>query len=193
VALVLASSSPIRRAMLDAAGVGHEVVPARIDETAIKARLSDPGETALELAKAKALEVSPPRADDWVVGSDSVVSVGPRLFDKPADRAQAADHLRFFSGKQMQLTSAVALAHGGTVNWSHCETARLQVRELSDAFIQTYLNAEWPDVSYCVGVFKIEGRGVQLFSSIEGDHFTIQGMPLLALLGALRDRGVIAA
>lgn len=191
--LLLASSSPIRRAMLDAAKVDHEVEPARIDESLAKERLSDPREIALELAKAKALDVSARRLEALVIGSDSVVSVSTRLFDKPADRAQAAEHLRFFSGKQMELTSAVALARGGSLEWSHCETAVLRVRDLSDEFIESYLNLDWPEVSYCVGVFRIEGPGVQLFERIEGDHFTIQGLPLLALLGALRARGALGS
>jgi septum formation protein len=93
----------------------------------------------------------------------------------------------------MQLTSAVALARGGAVDWSHAEVANLQVRTLSAAFIQSYLDAEWPEVGYCVGVFRMEGRGVQLFESVDGSHFTILGMPLLALLGALRDRGLLPA
>jgi len=179
--------------MLEAAGVEHDAVAAGIDEAAVKARLRDPAAVALELAKAKAAAVSAGRPRDWVIGSDSVVSSHGRMFDKPADRQQAADHLRLFSGKTMQLTSAVALARGGAVDWSHCESATLHVRELSDSFIEKYLAREWPDVSYCVGVFRIEGLGVQLFNRIEGDHFTILGMPLIPLLGALRERGVIAA
>jgi septum formation protein len=91
----------------------------------------------------------------------------------------------------MVLTSAVALARDGKVEWSECDSARLHVRSLSEEFIQTYLDAEWPEVGYCVGVFRVEGRGVQLFDSIEGSFFTILGMPLLPLLGALRDRGAI--
>jgi septum formation protein len=93
----------------------------------------------------------------------------------------------------MELSSAVALAHGGVLDWSHVETGRLWVRTLSDAFIRSYLDAEWPAVAYCVGVFRMEGRGVQLFDSVEGDHFAILGMPLIALLGALRERGLIDA
>jgi septum formation protein len=191
VTLVLASSSPIRRAMLEAAGVDHEVVPAQVDESAVKDRLSDSSAIALKLASAKALDVSAHRSSDWVIGSDSVLAVDGRLFDKPLDRAQAADHLRYFSGKAMQLTSAVALARGGSIDWSYCGTAALHMRELSETFIETYLEHEWPEVSYCVGVFRIEGPGVQLFERIEGEHFTILGMPLLALLGALRARGVL--
>jgi septum formation protein len=195
VPLVLASSSAIRRAMLEAAGVEHQVIAAGIDESELKARLgeAEPATIALELAKAKAAAGSTRSPDDWVVGSDSVVSVDGRLFDKPADRQAAADHLRFFSGKTMELTSAVALARSGVVDWSHCQSATLHVRELSDEFIEDYLALEWPAVSYCVGVFRIEGPGVQMFSNIQGDHFTILGMPLLPLLGALRDRAVIAA
>lgn len=179
--------------MLDAAGVEHEAVAAEIDESRAKARLTGAGEVANELAKAKALAVSARRPDDWVIGSDSVASIGNRLFDKPRSREQAAEHLQFFSGKALKLTSASALAREETIHWSHIETATLQVRPLSDDFIQAYLDAEWPEVGYCVGVFRLEGRGVQLFDRIDGDYFTILGMPLLPLLGALRERGLLAA
>ena len=191
--LILASSSFIRKSMLDAGGIPHEAIPSRIDEAALKTEHGGAEEIALELAKAKALNVSGGHPSDWVIGSDSVVSVDGRSFDKPANRDQAAEHLRMFSGKAMQLVSAVAIARGGTIEWSHIETAQLHVRELSDAFIETYLDQEWPDVAYCVGVFRLEGRGVQLFNRVDGDHFTILGMPLLPLLAALRDRGVIAS
>jgi septum formation protein len=179
--------------MLKDAGVEHEAVPAEIDETEVKRSLNEPQSIAVELAAAKALAVSRLRPEDWVIGSDSVVSVEGRLFDKPDDREQAEQHLRFFSGRLMELTSAVALARGGVVDWSHAESARLHVRQLSDAFIHSYLDAEWPQVAYCVGVFRMEGRGVQLFDSVDGDYFAILGMPLLALLGALRERGLLAA
>jgi septum formation protein len=122
-----------------------------------------------------------------VLGSDSVVSVAGRRFDKPASRAQAAEHLRFFSGKAMELHSAAAIAYNGAVRWHTVSEATLKVRELSDAFIDSYLAAEWPEVSQCVGVFRIEALGPQLFESIEGDMFTVLGMPLLAVLGALRE------
>ena len=190
--LVLASSSAIRRAMLEAAGVEFETEPADIDEAAAKAVGGEACALALELAKAKAAAVSARRPGDWVIGSDSVVSVGGRTFDKPADRSQAAEHLRSFSGREMRLTSAVALAQGGEVDWSHCESAALQVRDLSEEFIAGYLEREWPAVSHCVGVFRIEGPGVQLFERVDGDHFTILGMPLLPLLGALRERGMLS-
>lgn len=179
--------------MLDAAGVAYEAQTPDVDEAALKAKLSGPDAIACELARAKALSVSSRQPDDWVIGSDSVVSVEGRTFNKPTSRDEAADHLRFFSGKTMELTSAVALAEGKATDWSRTETARLLVRPLSDAFIDSYLDAEWPEVGYCVGVFRLEGRGVQLFDAIEGDHFTILGMPLIPLLGALRERGMLSA
>jgi septum formation protein len=188
--LILASTSPIRRQMLDSAGVIYQAVAPQVDEAALKRGKSDPVDVASMLARAKALSID---ASGWTIGSDSVVSVDGRLFDKPLDREQAAEHLRAFSGRAMQLTSAVALARANVVDWCHAESATLHVRQLSAAFIRDYLDAEWPEVGYCVGVFRLEGRGVQLFSAIEGDYFTILGMPLLVLLGALRDRGLLAA
>lgn len=191
--LILASSSPIRGAMLEQASVRFERLAAQVDEEAEKQRHSDPAALATTLAEAKALAISRERPGPWVIGSDSVVSVDGRTMSKPGDRDEAAEHLRFFSGKAMRLTSAVALARDGAIEWSHCDTAILKVRPLGEAFISTYLDAEWPEVGYCVGVFRLEGRGVQLFESIEGDYFTILGMPLLPLLGALRERGLIGA
>jgi septum formation protein len=193
VGLILASFSAIRRAMLDAAGVEYQPIPSLVDERAVKARLETPEDIATRLAEAKAVAVSVERPDDWVAGSDSVVSVDGRLFDKPQSRTNAAEHLRFFSGRAMKLTSAVALAREGKTDWCHVEIAHLQVRPLSEDFIESYLDAEWPDVGYCVGVFRLEGRGVQLFSEIEGNYFTVLGMPLLPLLGALRERGLLPA
>jgi septum formation protein len=124
-----------------------------------------------------------------VLGSDSLVDVEGRRFDKPASREDAAAHLRFFAGKVMHLHSAAALARGEDILWSHGAMASLRVTAMSDAFIDAYLDAEWPAVAGCVGVFRIEARGVQLFEGIEGDHFTVLGMPLLPVLGALRDLG----
>jgi septum formation protein len=188
--LILASTSAIRRQMLDAAGVEYKAVKPDVDEDAVKARLDDPTEIASQLAAAKASSIA---KDDWVIGSDSVVCCDGRIFDKPRDREDAARHLHFFSGKEMRLTSAVALAHRGELDWRHAESARLQIRTLSEAFISDYLDAEWPEVGYTVGVFRLEARGVQLFESIEGDHFTILGMPLIPLLSALRGRGLLIA
>src|SRR5437868_2876394 len=187
VTLILASSSAIRRDMLAAAGVSFEVLPSDVDDSALKVTLRG-DQVAAALAAAKALNVSAARAGDWVIGSDSVVRVDGRSFDKARSRNEAAEHLRFFSGKAMLLTSAVALAKDGKAAWAHAETARLQVRPLSEEFIESYLQVEWPEVGYTVGVFRLEGPGVQLFNRIEGDHFTVLGMPLIPLLGALRER-----
>ncbi len=187
--IVLASKSASRRAMLGAAGVEFETIPAALDERALEASLGDvsPESVALALAEAKALSVD--GGTCAVLGSDSVVSVAGRRFDKPASRAQAEEHLHFFSGKTMELHSAAAIAVGGHLRWSHVARAKLEVRELSADFITRYLAAEWPEVSQCVGVFRIEALGPQLFERIEGDHFTVLGMPLLPVLGALRDLG----
>lgn len=187
--LILASKSASRKAMLSAAGVVFEARAADADERAIEAALGDapPPAVALALAEAKALAVA---ADDaLVLGSDSLVSVAGRRFDKPGSLAEAAEHLRFFSGRVMELHSAAALARNGAIVWSHADVAHLRVRDLSDAFITTYLAAEWPEVSHCVGVFRIEALGVHLFEAIEGNYFTVLGMPLLPVLGALRDLG----
>lgn len=188
-AMILASSSAIRSAMLEAAGIDFRVRAPGIDEAALKGAGSA-AEVAQRLADAKALAVSQAEPGQWVIGSDSLVSIAGRRFDKPASREQAAEHLREFSGRVMELTSAAALARDGVIDWRHADTAKLRVRDLGEDFIASYLDAEWPAVGYCVGVFRLEGRGVQLFDSIDGEHFTILGMPLLPLLGALRARGL---
>ena len=190
--LVLASASAIRASMLTATGLTFAVDPARVDESAVKdAHGGDDAALAKALAKAKALETAARRPKSWIIGGDSLVSVDGRRFDKPASRADAADHLRFFSGRAIRLTSAVALARDERIDWSHAGEAVLHVRHLSEEFIHTYLEAEWPAVGACVGVFRMEGRGVTLFEAVEGDHFTILGMPLVPLLGALRERGLM--
>ncbi|MDK4807050.1 MAG: nucleoside triphosphate pyrophosphatase [Novosphingobium aromaticivorans] len=193
--IVLASQSASRKAMLDAAGVAYEALAADVDEGAIKRELIGipGGEVALILAEAKALAVSAMMPGRLVLGGDSLVEVCGRSFDKPASREEAAAHLRFFSGQTMLLHSAAVLMRDGMAVWRHTETATLKVRRLSDSFIDSYLDREWPAVSGCVGVFRIEALGVQLFETIEGSHFTVLGMPLLALLGALRAQGELAA
>jgi septum formation protein len=193
--IVLASASASRRAMLEAAGVRFESIPARIDERALEAAMgkAEPAEIAQALAAAKAAAVSADRPGMWVLGSDSLVEVGGRRFDKPASREDAAGHLRAFSGRPMTLHSAAALARDGRIDWVEGDFARLAVRDLSEAFIDSYLEAEWPAVKGCVGVFRIEGPGVQLFDRIAGDQFTVLGMPLFPVLGALRERGVLLA
>ena len=192
--ITLASKSASRRAMLEAADIPFTVSPAYIDERALEASMGDaaPEAVALALASEKALAVSRETPGALVLGSDSLVVCEGRRFDKPADRAAAAEHLRYFSGKVMVLHSAAALARDGAVTWAEAAQARLNVASLSEAFIERYLDAEWPEVGGCVGVFRIEGRGVQLFETIEGDYFTILGMPLLKVQAALRREGVSA-
>ncbi len=192
--LILASQSQSRRAMLDAAGVAYQAVPTALDERVLEAGLAGAGaaQVALALAEAKALTVSAAHPGALVLGSDSLVEVAGRRFDKPASCAEAAEHLRFFSGKVMELHSAAALVRDGKVVWCHADRALLTVRTLSEGFIANYLAAEWPAVAHCVGVFRIEAMGVQLFERIEGSQFTVLGMPLLPLLGALREQGALA-
>ena len=193
--LVLASASASRRAMLDAAAIAYTAQPAAIDERVLERSLAgaQAGEVAVALAEAKACAVSRTAPGAWVLGSDSLVEVNGQRFDKPRDIAEATAHLRAFSGQTMHLHSAAALVRDGEIVWRHGECARLQVRPLSESFIDGYLAAEWPAIAGCVGVFRIEGRGVQLFEQISGSHFTVLGMPLLAVLAALRERGVLAA
>lgn len=195
--LILASGSTTRRVMLDAADVVFDVMPAAVDEAPLRGRLrglaAPSSEIARELAALKAQAVCAAHPDALVIGSDSLCDVAERAFDKPTSRDEAKAQLRIMSGATMRLTSAVVLARGGDVVWAHVEVAELDVRSLSDAFIAAYLDAEWPAIAGCVGAFRIEGRGVQLFDAVRGSHFTILGMPLLPLLGALRERGVLPA
>jgi len=187
--LILASQSGSRKAMLQAAGVVFEAMPAHIDERAIEESQSGkpPEVIALLLAEQKAFAVSCEHREALVLGSDSLVAVDGKRFDKPRSREEAEAHLCFFSGRVMHLHSAAALVRDGATLWTHAATATLHVREMSEEFIAAYLDAEWPAVAGCVGVFRIEGLGVQLFEEIDGDHFTVLGMPLLPVLGALRD------
>ncbi|MBC2670054.1 Maf family protein [Novosphingobium piscinae] len=193
--LILASQSASRQAMLAAAGVPFTAIPARIDERALEAGLGDAPAPAIAtaLAEAKAAAVAALHPGGLVLGSDSLVVCAGRRFDKPRDRAEAAAHLAWFSGRQLELHSAAALVRDGTVLWSAASRADLAVRSLGSGFVDAYLDHEWPAVAGCVGVFRIEGRGVQLFETIAGDHFTVLGMPLLAVLGALRGLGALPA
>lgn len=193
--IVLASASGSRKAMLKAAGVRFDAIPAQIDERWVEAEMdgAEAAEIAQALAAAKAAAVSAEHPGAWVLGSDSLVEVAGRRFDKPASREEAAEHLAFFSGKAMTLHSAAALARDGRIDWIEGDFARLAVRDLGAEFITAYLDAEWPAVSGCVGVFRIEGPGVQLFERVTGDHFTVLGMPLFPVLAALRARGVLIA
>ncbi len=191
--IILASKSQSRRTMLDAAGVSYKAIPAEVDERALEAEMAwaSPAETAEALAVAKAAAVAGAEPDALVLGSDSLVVAGGKRFDKPKDRDDAAAHLRFFSGKVIELHSAAALVRGQTCEWSCTSLASLHVRDLSAEFIEHYLDHEWPEIGFTVGCFRIEAMGVQLFEKIEGDQFTVLGMPLLPVLGALREYGVL--
>jgi len=193
---ILASQSASRRAMLDAAGADYVAQPARVDEDGVKAAMTGQPvrDVADALAQLKALKVSQANPGALVLGSDSIVALADgTLLDKPVDRADAAAHLRAMSGGEHAIWSAAVIAENGAPVWRHVERARLFVRPLSEEFIQAYLDLEWPAIAGCVGCFRIEGPGVQLFSRIEGDHFTVLGMPLLPVLGYLRTRGEMAS
>ncbi|MBA3879939.1 MAG: septum formation protein Maf [Sphingobium sp.] len=196
--LVLASQSASRRAMLEAAGVPFATEAAAIDETSVKAAMladrAAPRDIADRLAELKAVRVSCVHPDALVLGSDSIVVLADgTLLDKPESRAQARAHLEAMANTQVELISAAVAAEAGRPVWRHVATARLDVRPLSPAFLDDYLDHEWPAIAGCVGCFRIEGRGVQLFTRLGGDHFTILGMPLLPVLDYCRTRGVLAA
>lgn len=192
--IILASQSAARRAMLSAAGVTHEARPAHIDEdsltTALVAEAASADRIADALAELKAAKISRGTPAALVIGADSVlVDAKGNLLAKPETRARAADQLRLLSGTTHRLVSAVVVAEAGTPVWRAAAAARLTMRPLSDAFIDAYLDAEGEAVLGCVGTYRIEALGAQLFTRIDGDHFTIRGLPLLALLDYLRVRG----
>jgi septum formation protein len=196
--IILASGSASRRAMLEAAGVPFEVVRPQVDEDAAKAALKAEGIEARGLADAlaelKAVAVSARMPGRLVVGSDSVVALADgMLLDKPDSRDRAAEQLLMMRGGVHRIISAVVAARDGAPVWRHVDVARLHVREFSDAFLESYLEAEWPAIAGCVGCFRIEGPGVQLFSKLEGSQFTILGMPLIPLLAHLRDVAELTA
>jgi septum formation protein len=196
VTLILASQSASRRAMLDAAGVVYTAKPARVDEDGVKAAMAGqpPRDIADALAELKAVKVSQSHPGALVLGSDSLVALADgTLLDKPVSREDAANHLRAMSGGAHDLWSAAVIAEAGRPVWRHVERARLVVRALSADFIDSYLGQEWPAIAGCVGCFRIEGPGVQLFAKIEGSHFTVLGMPLLPVLDYLRVRGELAS
>lgn len=190
--LVLASASASRAALLAAAGVAFDVVPARIDEDAVKASGLGPDAVAATLAELKAGAVCAAHPGRLVLGADQVLVVDGILMSKAGTRAEAADQLRQLRGKRHELISALALAHDGAVVWRHVDRSTLAMRDASDVFLEAYLDAEGDAVLGSVGCYRLEGMGAQLFESVEGDYFSILGLPLLPLLGALRGFGVIA-
>lgn len=193
--LILASGSPFRKAMLVNAGVDVEAVPANVDERALEGPLQDSGvspeDVALVLAEAKASEVSERRPGALVLGCDQTLSLGDEVFHKPADREGARRHLLALSGRTHQLNSAAVLVRDGEVLWRHVGIASMTMRKLDPAFIGRHLARVGAKALSSVGAYQIEGEGIQLFEKIEGDHFTIVGLPLLSLLAELRTLGAI--
>lgn len=193
--LVLASGSAIRRTLLANAGLSIAVDPANIDEGIIKSRLQSqkaPATTAaIELACAKAKAVSSRHPGSLVIGADQLLTLGNDWFDKPVDRAAAARHLERLSGRTHQLVCGVAVIQDGNEIWRTAQSVTLHMRPLSRSFIDAYLDQAGDAVLASVGAYQLEGHGAQLFSAIEGDYFTVLGLPLLPLLAFLRQRGVM--
>lgn len=186
--LVLASQSKARQMLLAKAGITFASDPADIDERAIQASsgVSTPGEIAGLLAREKALSISKRRPTRYVIGADQTLALGSRILNKPAGRAQAADQLRALAGHRHELHAAIAVTRDGKVLFEHVSVARMTMRQLSDADIENYLTAAGDAVTSSVGAYQLEGLGVHLFERIEGDHFTILGLPLLPLFAFLR-------
>jgi septum formation protein len=193
--LVLASKSAVRHAVLRNAGIAVEVVPADIDERAIERQVGtdDGGEVAALLAREKARTIAAARPGRLVLGADQTLALGERRFSKPVDRAAARDQLKALRGRTHALTSAIALAQSDALMWEHREVARLTMRDFSDDFLDAYLDEAGMAVTSSVGGYQLEKAGIQLFERIEGDHFVILGLPLLALLQFLRRQGLLAA
>jgi septum formation protein len=191
--LILASQSPARKMLLANADISFEAVPADIDERSVQnnSGLSAPGEIAGLLAREKACFVSLKNPGRYVVGADQTLALGSRLFSKPAGRAQAADQLRLLAGGTHELHSAVAVARDGKIVFSDVSVARMTMRRLDESAIEAYLDQAGQAVTTSVGAYQLEGLGVHLFERIEGDHFTILGLPLLPLLAFMRGEGLL--
>jgi septum formation protein len=194
-ALILASASAARQRILASAGVPFTIETAEVDEAAIiesleaeKARGRDVADL---LAEMKALRVSGRHPGRFVIGADQVLSLGSELFQKPGNLVAARAQLRRLRGQTHVLSSAVCVAREGAIVWRIVQEARLTMREFSDAFLETYLAEAGEDILGSVGVYHVEGLGIQLFSRIDGDAFTIQGLPLLPLLDFLRTHGIV--
>ena len=193
--LILASRSAARRAMLTDAGVAFGLEDAGVDEDAIKVAMSNdtPEVLAIELACAKALAVSRRDADVWVLGADQTLAFDGGLVSKARSLDEARDRLRSMRGRSHQLHSGAALATKGQIVWSGVDTVQMKMRDFSDAFLDRYLEAEGDELLACVGSYRLEGLGSQLFEAVDGDYFTVLGLPLWPVLAELRRAGVIAS
>ncbi len=195
--LILASASPARARLLAAAGIDFRAEPADVDEAAVKRRCraagSSAADCALALAEAKARLIAQRDDRALVIGADQILVCGDAWFDKPVDVAEARSHLRALAGRTHELATAACVVLGGACLWRAVSAPKLRMRRFGDLFLDAYLAAEGPAALGSVGGYRLEGRGVQLFDHIEGDHFSILGLPLLELIGFLRERGVIAS
>ncbi|MEE9348238.1 MAG: Maf family protein [Robiginitomaculum sp.] len=194
--IILASKSAIRRQILDGAGLDYRVITRGVDERAIKDSMLEAGakphDIADALAQAKSVRVS--RAEDGlVIGADQIMVMDGTVFDKPDSMKQARERLVSMRGRSHQLIGAVVISEGGAPVWRHMAKTTLTMRDFSDDFLDAYLETEGEDILNCVGAYKFEGRGAQLFSHVDGDFFSILGLSLLPVLDYLRTRGAIAS
>jgi len=193
--LILASTSRIRQAVLANAGVAFTVRSPLADEAQIKNSLGrvKPAALAMTLAEAKAASASIPDSTELVLGADQVLALETAVFDKPRDLAEARAHLLALRGRSHELHSAICCMRGGKALWHYAETTRLTMRNFSTAFLDHYLVRTGGEAASSVGAYELEGEGIQLFEKIEGDYFTILGLPLLPLLGFLRQQGEVGS
>lgn len=195
--LILASGSEIRQQLLRNAGVPFEIAKPRIDEEmvrdALQAEQATPRDIADTLAEMKALKISERTPDRLVLGCDQVLDLGGRVLSKPRDRDDARAQLLAMRGQRHMLLSAAVLCENGKPIWRHVGQVRLQMRDFSDAFLDGYLDRNWPGISYCVGAYKLEEEGIRLFSRVDGDYFNVLGLPLIELLNYLTVRGDLQA
>lgn len=193
--VILASASAARAGLLRAAGVEFTAEPAAIDESRLKREARRAGDSAIDcaiaLAAEKACSISRRHPDALVIGADQILAAGTEWFDKPADLAEASTQLRALRGQAHQLATAACVVKGGIPLWGATSAPEMHMRWFSDAFVEAYVAAEGEALLGSVGAYRLEGRGVQLFSRIEGDHFAVLGLPLIELLGFLRERGVM--
>ncbi|WP_027554043.1 Maf family nucleotide pyrophosphatase [Bradyrhizobium sp. Cp5.3] len=192
--LILASQSSARKMLLANAGLDFQAIVADIDERGVQAAssLANPREIALLLAREKAKTVSVNHPGAYVIGADQTLALGERLFNKPVGRAQARAQLRDLAGLSHELNSALAVAHDGQIVFEHVSVAHMTMRQMSEAELTAYLDAAGEAVTSSVGAYQLEGLGIHLFERIEGDHFTILGLPLLPLLAFLRRERLVA-
>jgi len=193
--LILASQSPYRAGLLRGAGVTFTAMPAHIDEGAVKRAAILSGQnvagTAMQLARLKAEKIAGEHPDALVIGGDQILVCGDDWFDKPVDRAEARSHLRRLRNRSHRLVTATICLQGAQILWQHIEEPLLTMRDFSDAFLDSYLDAEGDHATTTVGAYRLEDQGIQLFDRIDGHHSAIVGLPLLPLLGFLRRIGFL--